>query len=502
MGTPLTPHAISRLYANDTTGTYIVQIIDHKILNGVNGEHNGPARHRLVISDGQHFMQAMLGRQLNDRVDVGEIGLHAVLAIRTCIVNSIQNRKVCIILAIDAVCYPGHKLGDPEEMELLDGAPAGHDAYNKALLGFASELLVIAQIEPTRKSMLEADYAPQLMSMLSSGSEPVREKALRVCRALLDGSRTAAAATFLKAGVLPKLVALLGSAGESEQESRRIVQSCLVTMLTCEGRTQAARVLLEVGAFPLIVARLSCAAHPPLQLLGLLIEGSRDQDPDGSAKAAVTACRHNLSVRAVVSHVAARSHAFADAAFALSAIANVGAGGSIIAAGGIPVLVEQMKEAAATREACNPDVPRTLHRLILGELDPDPCAAIIEAGAIPHLVNLLEDTAQAGTALSGTGGAVEASDQCSKLMYELTVWTDDATAAQILRLLRARAFKDLSCTPSQACLAGALRQAATAALAAAQSGEDQLALSAAIEEAGIVRVDDEVSQARPQPRCR
>ena len=47
-----------------------VQVIDHKVLNGGNG---GQTRHRLVISDGQAFMQAMLATQLNDSVDSGQV---------------------------------------------------------------------------------------------------------------------------------------------------------------------------------------------------------------------------------------------------------------------------------------------------------------------------------------------------------------------------------------------------------------------------------------------
>ena len=47
------------------------QVIDHKILNG--GGQGGQTRHRLVISDGQAFMQAMLATQLNSVVDSGQV---------------------------------------------------------------------------------------------------------------------------------------------------------------------------------------------------------------------------------------------------------------------------------------------------------------------------------------------------------------------------------------------------------------------------------------------
>ena len=66
----LTPGAISRLTQNDTTGQPIVQVIDHKQLGGGGA---GQTRHRLVISDGQAFMQAMLATQLNPSVDNGTV---------------------------------------------------------------------------------------------------------------------------------------------------------------------------------------------------------------------------------------------------------------------------------------------------------------------------------------------------------------------------------------------------------------------------------------------
>ena len=65
----LTPGAISRLTQNDTNGQPIVQIIDHKMLGGASGN----VRHRLVISDGQAFMQAMLATQLNQHIDNGSV---------------------------------------------------------------------------------------------------------------------------------------------------------------------------------------------------------------------------------------------------------------------------------------------------------------------------------------------------------------------------------------------------------------------------------------------
>lgn len=75
----LTPGAISRLTQNDTTGQPTVQVIDHKQLGGGQA---GQTRHRLVISDGQAFMQAMLATQLNPSVENGMVRLPPCAAAR------------------------------------------------------------------------------------------------------------------------------------------------------------------------------------------------------------------------------------------------------------------------------------------------------------------------------------------------------------------------------------------------------------------------------------
>ena len=62
----LSTGAIRRMFNNEQPGSgeepYAVQVIDLKQLPNNQG---GSVRHRLIISDGVHFMQAMLATQLN-----------------------------------------------------------------------------------------------------------------------------------------------------------------------------------------------------------------------------------------------------------------------------------------------------------------------------------------------------------------------------------------------------------------------------------------------------
>ena len=59
----LSAGAVVRMFNNDTSGQPTVQLLDIK---QIVGNAVGPSRYRLFISDGQHFMQAILSQQLNE----------------------------------------------------------------------------------------------------------------------------------------------------------------------------------------------------------------------------------------------------------------------------------------------------------------------------------------------------------------------------------------------------------------------------------------------------
>ena len=66
----LSQGAIQTMYNNDTSGKHTLQLLDIKKINA-----SGPGamdRYRLVISDGQFYMQAMLATQLNSLVESGQ----------------------------------------------------------------------------------------------------------------------------------------------------------------------------------------------------------------------------------------------------------------------------------------------------------------------------------------------------------------------------------------------------------------------------------------------
>merc|ERR1719198_976992 len=70
-------------------------------------------RFRLVVSDGGHHQQSMLATQLNSLINDGSLEKFSVLQLNEYIVNSVQQKKVLIILQLGIVSNPGHQLGIP-----------------------------------------------------------------------------------------------------------------------------------------------------------------------------------------------------------------------------------------------------------------------------------------------------------------------------------------------------------------------------------------------------
>jgi len=102
--------AIERAYNSNTSGNPTVQLLDIKPIISQSGTAD---RYRLVISDGQHFMQAMLATQLNNMVEQNEIAKLSVVRLREFICNVVQNRKIVIILNLEPIANCAETIGQP-----------------------------------------------------------------------------------------------------------------------------------------------------------------------------------------------------------------------------------------------------------------------------------------------------------------------------------------------------------------------------------------------------
>jgi len=95
----------------------ILQVLSAKKVNAANQAQD---RYRLILSDGDHFAQAMLTTSLNHLVagDTPTIGKNAVVKLQTYAVNVVQNRRIIIVLAVELVDDSvTDKIGSPTSIE-------------------------------------------------------------------------------------------------------------------------------------------------------------------------------------------------------------------------------------------------------------------------------------------------------------------------------------------------------------------------------------------------
>ena len=91
----------------------MVQVVQIKSLESGSGQK----RFRLLLSDGEHSIQAMLATQHNEAVARGEIGEFSVVQLTEYICNEVKGRQIVIILGFAPVSNAGSKIGNPSPVE-------------------------------------------------------------------------------------------------------------------------------------------------------------------------------------------------------------------------------------------------------------------------------------------------------------------------------------------------------------------------------------------------
>jgi len=130
----LSSGAVSRIFNGNPNEEATLQVLNVKKIQsnapagGAGG--NQPERYRLVVSDGVHFMQAMMATQMNDLVSDrgGKLEQHSLIHVKECIVNTVHNRKLVILLNLEVVHATGlEKIGDPQNIDASVGAGASSE---------------------------------------------------------------------------------------------------------------------------------------------------------------------------------------------------------------------------------------------------------------------------------------------------------------------------------------------------------------------------------------
>lgn len=96
-----------------------VQILDiKKIVTKEQG-----TRFRLVLSDGDFYMQGMMSSQVQGLVESGQINKFTVIHIKEFVCNEIKNKKICVIINADVVEQRSSGIGKPRNA--MTAAPGG-----------------------------------------------------------------------------------------------------------------------------------------------------------------------------------------------------------------------------------------------------------------------------------------------------------------------------------------------------------------------------------------
>ncbi|KAF8205770.1 hypothetical protein K438DRAFT_1818495 [Mycena galopus ATCC 62051] len=82
-------------------------------------------RYRIIVSDGEHFIQAMLATQLNGLVKDEVIKKNSIINVTKMTCNYVQDKRLLIILSLDLVEHSNVKIGDPQTLAPEPGQAAG-----------------------------------------------------------------------------------------------------------------------------------------------------------------------------------------------------------------------------------------------------------------------------------------------------------------------------------------------------------------------------------------
>eukprot|EP01084_Bolivina_argentea_P263161 445303_1 len=108
----LTSGSIQRMVNNDTTLKPHLQVLDvKKIVTGQSGE-----RFRLVLSDGQFYIQGMLATQCTSLVNNQQLKKYTIIHLKEFVCNQISGKKICVVIQCDVVRQMENGIGKPKNV--------------------------------------------------------------------------------------------------------------------------------------------------------------------------------------------------------------------------------------------------------------------------------------------------------------------------------------------------------------------------------------------------
>jgi len=108
----LTRGAIQQMVNNVTNIQPRLQILDvKKIVTGQQGE-----RCRLVLSDGDFYIQGMLASQCTQMMNNGQLTKYAVIQLTEFVCNNVSGKKICVVINCDVIQQQGSAMGNPQNI--------------------------------------------------------------------------------------------------------------------------------------------------------------------------------------------------------------------------------------------------------------------------------------------------------------------------------------------------------------------------------------------------
>ncbi|PFH54257.1 hypothetical protein AMATHDRAFT_72762 [Amanita thiersii Skay4041] len=93
---------------------HILQVLSTK---KVNPSATGPVdRFRIILSDGTHFIQAMLATQLNSMIQDESIRRYTIVCVEKMTSNYVQEKHLIIVLSLRVIDHPTERIGDPKQI--------------------------------------------------------------------------------------------------------------------------------------------------------------------------------------------------------------------------------------------------------------------------------------------------------------------------------------------------------------------------------------------------
>jgi len=117
----LTQGAIQQMVGNNQSISPRLQILDiKKIVTKEQG-----TRYRLVLSDGDYYMQGMMSSQNQDLIENGSFKKFTIIHITEFVCNEVKFKKICVIIKSDVVSQQQAGIGKPKNISMAQSGNNG-----------------------------------------------------------------------------------------------------------------------------------------------------------------------------------------------------------------------------------------------------------------------------------------------------------------------------------------------------------------------------------------